>query len=98
VAQMLMQEPIYKPSSIFRFKPILLSAHNLILLIYGDNSKQQDGNDGAHHVRPSAKNQKPGSDIGRGDGDHRREVMVNAGRRRSGGERGDRSAPACHGD
>ena len=37
VAQMLTQEPIYKPSSIFYFKPILLSAHKLILLIYGDN-------------------------------------------------------------
>ena len=37
VAQMLTQEPIYKPSSIFCFKPILLSAHKLILLIYGDN-------------------------------------------------------------
>ena len=36
VAQMLTQEPIYK-SSIFCFKPILLSAHKLILLIYGDN-------------------------------------------------------------
>ena len=39
VAQMLTQEPIYKPSSIFRFKPILLSAHKLILLIYGDNNE-----------------------------------------------------------
>ena len=29
VAQMLTQEPIYKPSSIFCFKPILLSAHKL---------------------------------------------------------------------
>ncbi len=38
VAQMLMQEPIYKSSSIFCFKPILLSAHKLILLIYGDNT------------------------------------------------------------
>ena len=37
VAQMLTQKPIYKPSSIFCFKPILLSAHKLILLIYGDN-------------------------------------------------------------
>ena len=37
VAQMLTQEPIYKPPSIFCFKPILLSAHKLILLIYGDN-------------------------------------------------------------
>ena len=37
VAQMLTQEPIYKLSSIFCFKPILLSAHKLILLIYGDN-------------------------------------------------------------
>ena len=36
---MLTQEPIYKPSSIFCFKPILLSAHKLIMLIYGDNSK-----------------------------------------------------------
>ena len=34
---MLTQEPIYKPSSIFCFKPILLSAHKLTLLIYGDN-------------------------------------------------------------
>ena len=38
VAQTLTQEPIYKPSSIFCFKPILLSAHKLILLIYGDNT------------------------------------------------------------
>ena len=38
VAQMLTQEPIYKPSSIFCFKLILLSAHKLILLIYGDNN------------------------------------------------------------
>ena len=38
VAQMLTQEPIYKPSSIFCFKPILLSAHKLTLLIYGDNN------------------------------------------------------------
>ena len=38
VAQMLTQEPIYKPSSIFCFKPNLLSAHKLILLIYGDNT------------------------------------------------------------
>ena len=37
VAQMLTQEPIYKSSSIFCFKPILLSAHKLILLIYADN-------------------------------------------------------------
>ena len=36
VAQMLTQEPIYKSSSIFCFKPILLSTHKLILLIYGD--------------------------------------------------------------
>jgi len=36
---MLTQEPIYKSSSIFCFKPILLSAHKLILLIYGDNSR-----------------------------------------------------------
>jgi len=35
---MLTQEPIYKPSSIFCFKPILISAHKLILLIYGDNN------------------------------------------------------------
>ena len=34
---MLTQEPIYKPSLIFYFKPILLSAHKLTLLIYGDN-------------------------------------------------------------
>ena len=39
VAQIPTQEPIYKPSSIFCFKPILLSAHKLIMLIYGDNSK-----------------------------------------------------------
>ena len=38
VAQMLMQEPIYKSSSVFCLKPILLSAHKLILLIYGDNT------------------------------------------------------------
>src|SRR6185295_9101948 len=38
VAQTLTQEPIYKPSSIFCFKHILLSAHKLILLIYGDNN------------------------------------------------------------
>ena len=37
VAQTLTQEPIYQPSSIFCFKHILLSAHKLILLIYGDN-------------------------------------------------------------
>ena len=36
-AQMLTQEPIYKSSSIFCFKPILSPAHKLILLIYGDN-------------------------------------------------------------
>ena len=42
VAQMLTQEPIYKPSSIFCFKPILLSAHKLILLIYGDNSSSNE--------------------------------------------------------
>ena len=35
---MLTQEPIYKPSLIFCFKPILLSAHKLTLLIYGDNT------------------------------------------------------------
>ena len=34
------QEPIYKPSSIFCFKPILLSAHKLILLIYDDNREE----------------------------------------------------------
>ena len=38
VAQMLTQEPIYKSSSIFWFKPILLLAYKLILLIYGDNT------------------------------------------------------------
>ena len=38
VAQTLTQEPIHKPSSISCFKPILLSAHKLILLIYGDNN------------------------------------------------------------
>src|SRR6185503_622413 len=38
VAQMLTQEPIYKPPSIFCFKPILLSAYKLTLLIYGDNT------------------------------------------------------------
>ena len=38
MAHMLTQEPIYKPSSIFCFKPILLSAHKLTLLIYGDNT------------------------------------------------------------
>src|SRR6185437_2464613 len=37
---MLAQEPIRKPSSIFCFKPILLSAHKLSLLIYGDNSNK----------------------------------------------------------
>jgi len=37
VAQMLTQESIYKPSSIFCFKLILFSTHKLILLIYGDN-------------------------------------------------------------
>jgi len=36
---MLTQEPIYKHSSISYFKPILLSANKLILLIYGDNSR-----------------------------------------------------------
>ena len=35
---MLTQDPIYKHSSIFCFKPILLSAHKLTLLIYGDNT------------------------------------------------------------
>ena len=39
VAQMLTQESIYKLSSVFFFKPILLSAHKLILLIYGDNTR-----------------------------------------------------------
>ena len=38
VAQMLTQEPIYKPSSIFCSKPNLISAHKLTLLIYGDNT------------------------------------------------------------
>ena len=38
VAHMLTQEPIYKPSSISCFMPILLSAHKLTLLIYGDNT------------------------------------------------------------
>ena len=38
VAHMLTQEPIYKHSSIFCFKTILLSAHKLTLLIYGDNT------------------------------------------------------------
>jgi len=42
MAQILTQEPIYKPSSIFCFKPILLSAHKLILLIYGDNKYAGD--------------------------------------------------------
>ena len=37
VAQMLTQETIYKSSSVFCFKPILLSAHKLTLLIYRDN-------------------------------------------------------------
>ena len=37
---MLTQEPIYKPSSIFCFKPIFLSAHKLTLLIYGDNNME----------------------------------------------------------
>ena len=47
VAQMLTQEPIYKSCSVFCFKPILISAHKLILLIYGDNREpprsRQDG-------------------------------------------------------
>ena len=38
MTQMLTQELIYKPSSIFCFKPNLLSAHKLILLIYDDNN------------------------------------------------------------
>ena len=38
VAQMLTQKLIYKPFSIFCFKPILLSAHKLTMLIYGDNT------------------------------------------------------------
>jgi len=38
VAQMLTQEPIHKSFSISCFKLILLSAHKLILLIYGDNT------------------------------------------------------------
>ena len=45
VVQMLTQEPIYKPSSIFCFKSILLSAHKLILLIYGDNNPEADKKD-----------------------------------------------------
>src|SRR4026207_386134 len=60
VAQMLPQEPIYKPSSIFCFKPILLSAHKLILLIYGDNTCPPGfGNDNSktnpsHHLPVNA--------------------------------------------
>jgi hypothetical protein len=38
VAQMVTQEPIYKPSESSAFKPNLLSAHKLTLLIYGDNT------------------------------------------------------------
>ena len=38
VAQMLTKEPIYRPFLIFCFKPNLLSAHKLIMLIYGDNT------------------------------------------------------------
>ena len=37
-AQMLTQEPIFQVFLVFCFKPILLSAHKLILLIYGDNT------------------------------------------------------------
>ena len=52
VAQMLTQEPIYKPPSIFCFKPILLSAHKLILLIYGDNTCPPGfGNDSSKPIR-----------------------------------------------
>ena len=60
VAQTLMQEPIYKPSSIFCFKPILLSAHKLTLLIYGDNTCPPGfGNDNfktnpSHHLPVNA--------------------------------------------
>jgi len=43
VAQMLTQEPIYKSSLVFCFKPILISAHKLILLIYGDNTNTTRG-------------------------------------------------------
>ena len=46
VAQMLTQEPILQVFLVFCFKPILLSAHKLILLIYGDNTgalKYKDG-------------------------------------------------------
>ena len=57
--------------------------------------KQQDGNDRAHHVWTSAKNHKPGSEVGRGDGDHRREVTVNAGRRQK--KKEERSARAYRG-
>jgi hypothetical protein len=38
VAQMLTQEPIYKPSYSSALKPILLSADKLTMLIYGDNT------------------------------------------------------------
>ena len=43
---MLTQEPILQVFLVFYFKPILLSAHKLILLIYGDNTgalKYKDG-------------------------------------------------------
>ena len=37
-AQILAQEPILEAFLIFCFKPNLLSAHKLTLLIYGDNT------------------------------------------------------------
>ena len=49
---MLTQEPIYKPSSIFRFKPILLSAHKLTLAI---TSAQRDCSKIFITARPSSK-------------------------------------------
>ena len=53
VAQTLTQEPIYKPSSISYFKHILLSTHNLILLIYGDNTCPPGfGNDNSKTTSP----------------------------------------------
>src|SRR6185436_11833171 len=52
VAQMLTQEPIYKSSSIFCFKPILLSAHKLILLIYGDNTCPPGFGNGSSKTNP----------------------------------------------
>src|SRR6185436_16057153 len=53
VAQMLTQEPIYKPSSIFCFKPILPSAHKLILLIYGDNTCPSGFGNDSSKINPS---------------------------------------------